>query len=233
MRRYAPSWVYGGAWSLAAVAGAVNAVAWLGVEHKGITHVTGALTEASTRVARLDLPAAGHSLAVIASFLVGALVSGVLIGDASLRLGRRYGIGLLVEGALLVAAYLARAHLDVAGADHLAAAACGLQNALATSFSGAVLRTTHMTGVVTDLGLMLGHALRGRPIDGWRLWLYLALLGGFAAGGVAGALASARLGPAALLPPAGVVLAGGVAHWLYRTRHGDPPPVDEPAAPGR
>lgn len=42
----------------------------------------------------------------------------------------------------------------------LAAAALGLQNGLTSSFHGMAIRTTHFTGTVTDLGLMLGRSHR-------------------------------------------------------------------------
>lgn len=231
MRRYAPLWVYTGAFGLASVAGSINAFAWLGVEHKGVTHVTGAFTEAATQLALANPGGASLSLVVVACFGVGAVFSGVLLGDSSLKLGRRYGVGLMVESGLLVLAYLAARAGSPLAADCLAATACGLQNALATGFSGAVLRTTHMTGVVTDLGLLLGHALRGGGLDLWRLWVYVALVSGFSLGGLGGALASTHLGPSALLIPAGALFAGGFAYWVWRHRRRDQP--HEHTHPGR
>lgn len=221
MRHYAPAWVYASGFLLAAIAGSVNAVAWLGVEHKGITHATGAITEASTRLAHQDWIAATHSIAVVVAFLAGATLSGVIVAREQLRLGRRYGAGFVIESALLFGAFFVRGHTSVFVSDYLAAAACGLQNALATSFSGAVVRTTHMTGVVTDLGLLLGHALRGQKPDMWKLWLYLSLLGGFASGGVIGAVGSAILGAEALLLPASVTLVVGVGYTLWVHARGD------------
>merc|ERR1711981_773115 len=44
-------------------------------------------------------------------------------------------------------------------AKFLAAAACGLQNAMTTHWGGAVTRTTHVTGLFTDVGLLLGRLL--------------------------------------------------------------------------
>lgn len=41
------------------------------------------------------------------------------------------------------------------------ALACGLQNALTSKYSGNVIRTTHLTGATTDLGIAFGHILRG------------------------------------------------------------------------
>ncbi len=220
LRPYAPAWVLGSAFALAAIAGSINAVAWLGVEHKGITHVTGALTEASTRAAALQAAPALYSLTVVAAFMAGSVISGLLIRDPTLRFGRRYGVGLVLESLLLVGAFVARDAERVFAADLLAAMACGLQNALATSFSGAVLRTTHMTGVVTDLGLLLGHALRRQQVDWARFWLYLALITGFVAGGAGGAIASDVLGARALLLPAAAVGSGGLAYWGWvQARH--------------
>jgi uncharacterized membrane protein YoaK (UPF0700 family) len=80
--------------------------------------------------------------------------------------------------------------------------ACGLQNALATQYSAAVVRTTHITGIVTDLGIALGKFVAGRGVDGWRVWLYLGLLFGFASGGAAGGQAFHALGVGALWVPA-------------------------------
>lgn len=35
----------------------------------------------------------------------------------------------------------------------------GLQNAMMSTYSGAVIRTTHVSGMFTDLGIFLGHFL--------------------------------------------------------------------------
>jgi uncharacterized membrane protein YoaK (UPF0700 family) len=219
MRRFAPTWVYASAGGLAGVAGFVNATAWLGAKHQGITHVTGTITDAATRVGSQPFQAFEHLLVLLA-FLSGAILSGALIGGASLRLGRSYGLGLLIEGVLLVGAFLARWNAGYPlWADLLAACACGLQNALATTFSGAVLRTTHMTGVVTDLGLMLGQLLRGHAFDRWRFWLYLTLLAGFTSGGIVGGAAYSHWADAALLVPAGLVLCSAVAYWIWLPFH--------------
>jgi len=101
--------------------------------------------------------------------------------------GRRYGVALVCESVLLFSA----TYLLVSGkgaGDFLAAMACGLQNALATSYSGAVIRTTHITGIITDLGLAAGAALRGDRVDVRRTGLYALLALGFTGGSVLGGL---------------------------------------------
>jgi uncharacterized membrane protein YoaK (UPF0700 family) len=56
--------------------------------------------------------------------------------------------------------------------------ACGMQNAMTTRYSGAVVRTTHLTGMVTDVGLLLGHMARSdRDFhDLWKLTLFLPII---------------------------------------------------------
>ncbi|CAF1188152.1 unnamed protein product [Rotaria sp. Silwood1] len=71
---------------------------------------------------------------------------------------------------------------------YLVSLACGLQNGMCTTFSGAVIRTTHMTGVLTDIGLVLGQALfcsRTRK-HLWKLKVLIPLYGAFCLGGVSG-----------------------------------------------
>ena len=63
-------------------------------------------------------------------------------------------ICLIIEAGLLVAATFME---DGIAARYVASAACGVQNGLATHWGGAVIRTTHVTGLFTDVGLLLGR----------------------------------------------------------------------------
>lgn len=209
-----PSWIVLGGGFLAFNAGVVNAVGFLGLSHQAITHVTGSTTLWSVAIARGDSVEAFHIGAVVLSFLGGAILSGVIIQDLTLRLGRRYGVALLIESALLTSAVLTLRRGNLNGA-YLASAAFGLQNAMATTYSGAVLRTTHMTGIVTDLGIAMGHALRRRAVDVQRLRLYATLFLAFFGGGIVGALAWNRWGPDTLLGPAVLAaVAGATYRWF-------------------
>jgi uncharacterized membrane protein YoaK (UPF0700 family) len=161
-----PRWVWIGAGALACIAGMVNAVGFLGFEHQAITHLTGTTTLLGAAIASGDMRAATGLAGVALAFVVGAALGAMIVQDATLKLGRRYGVALAVESLLLFAAVLLFRRQDVAGA-WLAAMACGVQNAMATTYSGAVVRTTHLSGMFTDLGIGLGHALRRRcPCSG-------------------------------------------------------------------
>jgi uncharacterized membrane protein YoaK (UPF0700 family) len=119
---------------------------------------------------------------------------------------------------LLFAAVPLLAHRNPAGL-YAAACACGLQNAMASTYSGTVVRTTHISGMFTDLGIFLGHALRGLPVDSKRLRMCVLVITGFFCGGLAGAVSFHFIGTNALLIPA--VFTGGASggYTLYRIRH--------------
>ena len=210
-----PKWVLVGGSILAFIAGIINAVGFLGLYHQGITHLTGTTSLLGIAVAQRNGGAALHLLAFIASFVTGAILSGMIIQDSTLKLGRRYGVALVVESLLLFAAVplLQRGFF---GGDLLASCACGLQNAMVSTFSGASLRTTHMSGVFTDLGVFIGHWVRRLPVDFRRLRLWLWLIFSFGAGGTAGALLFARIGYNTLLLPAALTGLVGLAYGIYR-----------------
>lgn len=210
-----PRWVWVGAGLLASVAGMVNVVGYLGFEHQAVTHLTGTTTLLGEAVARGDVRAILHLGAVAIAFMLGAALSGVLIQESTLRLGRRYGVALAIESLLLFAAIPLFRHGQLAGA-MLAAMACGLQNAMATTYSGAVIRTSHLSGMFTDLGIGLGHALRGMPLQKRRLMLCGLIISGFFAGAVLGGVLFARFEYGALAVPATLTGAVGIGYASYR-----------------
>merc|ERR1711972_766463 len=96
-----------------------------------------------------------ESILIFVSFLFGAFLCGLLIDKNQLHFGGKawYGAALVGNSALLCVA----AVVPDAWAPYPAAAALGLQNAMCTSHFGAVVRTTHVTGTVTDIGSTLGR----------------------------------------------------------------------------
>lgn len=209
-----PPWIWSGAWLLAFAAGMINVVGLLGVEHQAVTHLTGTTSMLAAAIADLDSRATLHFAVVIGSFVAGTAASGFIVQDSALQLGRRYGIALLLESALLIGSYLLLGRADPRGA-YLASCACGLQNAMVSTYSGAVIRTTHLSGMFTDLGIYLGHFLRGLPVDLKRLRLCLLIISGFLAGGIAGGVAFHQLRFATLLIPAALTALASVAYEVY------------------
>lgn len=227
--RKTPAWITLGGTFLALVAGYVNAVGFIGAQQHGLTHVTGQVTKVGIELSKADLSATGRAALLVLWFFAGAVLSGAIIRRAEVsERGRRYGVAMALEAGLLAAAtsLLMNGH---AWADNMVAMAAGLQNALATSYSGAVVRTTHMTGIVTDLGILIGHALRGHEPEWARMRLLAFLFGGFFSGGVLGAVLFPFLGELALLPPAAALALGGAWYSWHAHRAGplDPSKVVE------
>jgi uncharacterized membrane protein YoaK (UPF0700 family) len=94
--------------------------------------------------------------------------------------------------------------------------ACGLQNAMATTYSGALVRTSHVSGMFTDLGIMVGHALRGLPPGRRRLALCALVICFFFFGGVVGTLLFAKIRYATLYLPAALTGGAGLGYFAYR-----------------
>lgn len=215
MGMYLPRWVWVGAVVLACIAGMVNVIGYLGFEHLAVSHVTGTTSLLGAALAHGDWQAVRQLWLLLIAFSLGAMLSGLVIQDSALRLGPRYGVALALEAGLLVAAVPMFERQLLAGA-LLAAMACGLQNAMVTTYSGAVVRTTHLTGMFTDLGIGLGHLLRGMPLPVRRLTLSGLVISGFLAGGVAGSWMFALFEYRALLAPALLTGATGIGYVLYR-----------------
>lgn len=211
-----PTWIWIGAWVLAFVGGAVNVVGLLGWEHHAVTHLTGTSSLLAESLAKWDINKIQHWTTMLSSFVAGCVVSGIIIQDSTLRLGRRYGVALLLESVLLLMAAHFLQHSEATGL-YLAAAACGLQNAMVSTYSGSVVRTTHLSGMFTDLGISVGHALRRLPFDERRFRLSLIVISGFICGGVMGALTFSQLEYACLFIPTIItaLLAGIYSVALY------------------
>lgn len=212
-----PRWVLAGGTALAFVAGMINAIGYLGFRHQAVTHMTGTTSLLGIGLANGDADQILHFGGLLLAFMLGCAASGIIIGDGALRLGRRYGVALAIESGLLFAAVpLLHAQNDYGL--WLASAACGLQNAMAGTFSGAVVRTSHVSGIVTDLGTFLGQFIRGIEVDARRVRLYAVLFAGFLCGGGAATFFYARWQERALLLPAALTGVVGIAYTLYRHR---------------
>jgi uncharacterized membrane protein YoaK (UPF0700 family) len=169
------------------------------------SNMTGNVSALANHLASADLRAAAGYLSLIALFIAGAMASALLINA-----GRRrrktdiYALSIIVEAGLL--ASLAGADLWLAAEQRPILLAyglsflMGLQNAVVTRISDARIRTTHVTGMVTDIGIELGNMIdqaRGRQApehQAEKLRLHGFTVLSFLAGGILGVLAFDRFG---------------------------------------
>ncbi len=208
-------WVMLGGASLAFVAGYINAVMLTGLYHVPVSHMTGASTHLSVAVEQRDGVTVSLTLGLMAAFMLGAIVSGAIIGAKSVRIGRRYGVVLALEGVVLCIAGLL-AWRGGQSAVPLAALACGLQNAMASNYHGLVVRTTHVTGIVTDLGAMIGRRLRRHHVKRADFAMLTCILLGFLVGGIIGAVLQQHYGPWVIGLAGPTCLIAGLAYFIWR-----------------
>lgn len=215
------------AFTLSFVAGGLNAGAFLLVRQY-TSHMTGIVSALADNLASGALRLAALCIAALASFIAGAAISAISI-NWSRRRGSRapYAAPLLFEACLLVlfgalGAFVSPSPRAVTAAIPFLCFLMGLQNATITKVSGSRMRTTHMTGIVTDIGIELGKLLYWNRMpshvvvlaDRKKLDLLSKLLFCFITGGIVGAWTFALLGTAAALPVATLLAAVATAPAL-------------------
>ena len=202
--------------ALAFVAGAINAGGFLAVREY-TSHMTGIVSSAADHLVLGETDLVLAALGALLSFLLGAACTAILVNYIRRRgLHSGFALPLLLEAVLLLVFGILGARL--AGIDAffipltvmLLCFMMGLQNAVITKVSHAEIRTTHMTGIVTDIGIELGKMaywnadgpLRQPKVTAnlGRLLLMLSLLGAFCLGGVVGALGFKHLGYLSTVP---------------------------------
>jgi uncharacterized membrane protein YoaK (UPF0700 family) len=171
--------------------------------------MTGAVSYLGIELAGGQSRDAVATLSIILGFMLGAGLAGLIVGAKNLAPGRWYGVAVLCEGGLLIGAMLLLISGRRFGLPFIAVA-CGLQNATTSSYCGLMIRTTHVTGTVTDIGVMIGQWLRHRHCERRKLLFMIGVVAAFGGGVWIGALADGRWGPTSLvIPAAGCLIAGG------------------------
>lgn len=192
------------AWSLAFIAGAVNAGGFLAVG-RYTSHISGAVSSIGDEFTLGHPSLAIAALAVVISFFTGAFAATMLISLGKRRRFRsKYAFSLMLEAVLLLIfgvigwRFNQRYEFYLPVTVILLSIVMGMHNAVVTTISNAEVRTTHMTGNVTDLGIELSRLLyinrashtRTKPViaNRDRIKLHGLILLSFLGGGVAGAL---------------------------------------------
>lgn len=209
-------WLFWGGPLLALVAGYVNVILLMSYAVP-VSHVTGSIAHLALDGARDDVSHLQMAAAMVVAFLFGAAFTGYCIEGQMFQHRRRYGGVFIVQGlAFWGAAQFMAGHSWLAVPT--AAFGCGMQNALASSYRGLNLRTTHMTGIVTDIGVLLGLRARGQQIGLWRLALLALIFAGYLAGTFLGVLMGEGLRPIALQLPAALCVLGGIGYLVLFPR---------------
>jgi len=208
---------------LAFVAGGTDAGGYLALRHY-TSHMSGVVSSMADNLALGDVGLWLSGFSALLAFLTGAACTAVLVNWGRRRsLHSEYAFPLLLEALLLLLCCLGGAwsvHPKWLFASVLMLLLCftmGLQNAIITKISRAEIRTTHMTGIATDIGIELGKLFywnRSKAdvtvpmvmADRGKLGLLSLLIGLFFFGGLLGALTFRHVGFLFFLPLAALLL---------------------------
>lgn len=208
---------------LAFNAGAINAGGFL-VVGMYTSHMTGFASLLADNLVLGHMALVLGAVGALLAFTTGAAATAVLVNWArQSHLRSEYALPLLLEALLMLLFGLLGATLNrqtpfaVPLTVLVLAFTMGLQNALVSKISSSQIRTTHMTGVITDLGIELGKMfywnrtasppesrVRANRI---KLRLFGTLLAMFIAGGVVGAAGFKYIGFIWVVPLALMLLA--------------------------
>jgi len=210
---------------LSIAAGAANAIAFAKFQYY-VSHVSGSATAIGLREEDLQKGNVAPPVYLVVYFIVGAVLCGLIVHSNGMRLGQaRYEVVLFLVAAMELVCWWHELRYP-----EWLAAAMGLQNAIITQWSTAVLRTTHMTGTATDLGssfgriimrfLRLGYNLQDEDwnqhiADRKKLVLMICLLLSFIFGGYVGSVGYKAFKLHALFIPAGLTIILGLMHVAY------------------
>lgn len=231
--RHVPSWIL-----FAFAAGAVNASALYACQ-TFVTHVTGTVTLLGVEIAHLTLVL--EFALVLLCFIGGAMVAGLLINGRARR-GKRplYAWPLWIACGVVTFTAIG-GHFGLLGnfggevnqpADFLLLSilsfAMGLQNAAVATSTGLLVRTTHLTGPATDLGIHLAELPFVDGEDLLRAKRHAALRAGkivaFAAGAAVAVPIAYRVEFLVFLLPA-LLMTLGTALSFWPQRVADEPPL--------
>lgn len=220
--------------ALAFVAGALNAGGFLAIGQY-TSHMTGIVSSAADDLVLGKVAHAVAGLLSLAAFVLGAVTTALMVNFA--RRSRptsslTYTAPLLLEAALLLVFGLVGASLklhefiSVSATAILLCYVMGLQNALVTKISNSEIRTTHITGLVTDLGIELGRLIywnrTGQAVaplvraNRMKLRVLGSLIAAFALGGVIGALGFKYVGYVSTVPLAVMLVLVSVAPFFRK-----------------
>jgi uncharacterized membrane protein YoaK (UPF0700 family) len=210
---------------LGMTAGFVNAEGYLGFSIL-TTNVTGHAALFAEKVATQDWATAQVIALWMVLFLAGAFISSLTLSVTGYNQRYSYSIPILLEMLILTfsALYGGRYDGTLLSRELFAGSllfAMGMQNSLVSMVSGSVVRTTHLTGTFTDLGIELAQLVRKdrKDIDAVRskIKLRLVIIFFFMFGAVAGAYLFQYFGFHSFFAPV-MLLVSVLLYDVYRIR---------------
>lgn len=180
-------WIYLAVILLSLNGGYINAATIISFLHNAVGYVTGNIALSGTYLAKDDYMMFLSAILLVISFLIGAILSGLIIEDINYNKDYRYKANLILQ-LILVSISIVLIHYKQTYCQYLLAMAMGLQNAMTTHYGSALIRTTHMTGTTTDLGILVAYWIKKKKVKIWKIKLYSMLILFFLIGSILGGI---------------------------------------------
>ena len=213
-----PLWIQFGAFCLAMNAGMINVLGLVTVLHQSVSHMTGNVSMLAMAVLHWHPSSVLYLFLITLSYVIGSFYSGLILGSSSFRLDRLYGIPLSLVTIFILLCWIFLPYFP-RYALLWACVAMGVQNAMISHYKGTIIRTTHLSGVLTDLGLALGYSARGLDVDRKRVILHLLILCGFFLGGLIASLIYPLLKLDSFIVPASFSFVLSMVYWIIYLRY--------------
>lgn len=152
-----------------------------GSDKQGVSAFTGTYTKSGLALANGEVVLFGFEVTLILSFIGGAMVAGLMNPKAiPHKLVPSYGpTFLLGSGCMIAASISAMLHPESRALYYFAATANGIQNGMTSTYSANLIRTSHLTGTSTDIGLIMGQMIRGNWKNYWKFKVLVGLASSF------------------------------------------------------
>lgn len=165
---------------LSTLAGMVNVVTLL-LFLTPTTHFTGNIMQFVLALNQGDWTNMFRFLEMILCFMGGGVFSGFLFSKKKFEPTKRYGLLLMMFGSMMLLLFIFG--LRDARWVYFFSFVVGTQNGMFIYYHGIIVRTSHFTGYLTDIGVVLGRLIRGQIKDRWKVLFYFTSMLFFGVGG--------------------------------------------------
>lgn len=173
------NWIY----MLCFLGGYINAISIVKYSYT-VSHFTGHISKFAINIFAGNFLEVFKIATIIIAFVIGTTISGYLVEGREFNLKRRYGYASITLGCGLFLLYFFA--YDTLLFFYYLPFMIGVENGLFVSYKGVVVRTSHITGSLTDAGVFIGHCLKGKKEDKWKVYFCVFTIVSFMLGGFFG-----------------------------------------------
>lgn len=196
--------------------GYINAISIVKYSYT-VSHFTGHISKAAINMISGNFLEVLKIISIVFAFIIGTTISGYLVEGREFNLKRRYGYASIILGLGLMLMYIFA--YDTIFFFYYLPFMIGVENGLFVSYKGVVVRTSHITGSLTDAGVYIGHYLKGKKEDKWKIYFCVFTIISFMLGGFFGIEAYNIFHKEAFLVASFGYLLVGLEYFIIRQRY--------------